>query len=211
MVQLAFATSPGLNLLGNEQIAQLNFSTPSNAPSAFVEVLPQSVQGTNANASLQNSFVSGPGRIVIVGPEPLLETQLQGTSRNLLLYGIPFDSYQIQYLTSFGPPFKWSDLVRVPMTNLMAVIPQPASLDPVFYRAYQFTAAPPLLDPGFNAAGDHSLTLYGTPGQTYAVEYSGALGTTWSSLGLVPLTNSFAHFTDPSGTNSSIFYRLKQQ
>lgn len=211
VVQLAFATSPGLNLLGNEQIAQLNFSTPSNAASAFVEVLPQSVQGTNANPALQNSFVSAPGRIIIVGPQPLLETQLQGSSRNLVLYGIPFDSYQIQYLTSFGSPPQWTDLVRVPMTNLMAVLPQSSSLDPVFYRAYQFTAAPPLIDPGFSPSGGHSLTLYGTPGQTYSVEYATALGTTWTSLGLVPLTNSFAHFTSPNGTNSSIFYRLKQQ
>jgi hypothetical protein len=210
-VQLSFATSPGLNLLGNQQIAQLNFSTPSNDPSAFVQVLPQSIQGTNANPSLQNSFVSGPGRIVIVGPQPLLETQVQGASRNLMLYGIPYDSYQIQYLTSFGSPSKWSDLIRVPMTNLVAVIPQSSSLDPVFYRAYQFTAAPPLIDPGFSASGNQSLTLYGTPGQTYAVEYTTALGTSWASLGLVPLTNSFAHFTNLNGTNSSTFYRLKQQ
>jgi hypothetical protein len=209
-MQLSFATTPGLNLLGNQQIAQLNFSTPSNDPSAFVEVLPQSVRGTNTNPSLQNSFASGPGRIVIVGPQPLLETQLQGASRNLVLYGIPYDSYQIQYLTSLGSLSKWSDLVRVPMTNLVAVIPQFDSIDPIFYRAYQFTAAPPLVDPGFDALGHRSLTLYGTPGLTYAVQYTTSLGSPWTELGLAPLTNSFAHF-NLNYTNSSIFYRLKQQ
>jgi hypothetical protein len=211
LMQLSFAAFPGQNLLGNQQIAQLNFSTPSNDPSAFVPVVPQSIQGTNANPALQNAFVSGPGRIVIVGPQPLLETQLQGTTRNLVLYGIPYDSYQIQYLTTFGSPSKWSDLVRVPMTNLVAVIPQSGSVDPIFYRAYEFTAAPPLIDPGFTASGNQSLTLYGTPGQTYAVEFTTALGTSWASLGSVPLTNSFAHFTNLNGTNSTIFYRLKKQ
>ncbi|HEX4122217.1 MAG TPA: hypothetical protein VH619_16490 [Verrucomicrobiae bacterium] len=206
-IQLSFAAAPGVNLEGNQQIATLNFTTQSNDASAFVQLLPQSAQGTNADASIASTISASPGRLVIIGPQPLLDTQLEGATRNLVLYGIPGSSYQIQTSSHVANPGNWSDFMRVPMTNLMYVVP---NLDPtpaeVFFRAYQFTTEQGIVDAGISS-GAELLTLYGAPGLAYQFQYSQNLLGPWKLLALVPMTNSFAFISGLSDTNRDIYYR----
>jgi hypothetical protein len=211
-IQLGFAATAGANLEGSEQIAQLNFTTWSNDPSAFVQFWPQSPQGTNSDLTTA-SISTQPGRLVLIGPQPLLDTQLQGTTRNLVLYGIPGNSYQIQTASSILRPGVWSNFMRVPMTNMMEVVP---NLDPtpaaVFFRAYQLNADPPILQ-NAGTANSRSLLAFGVAGSNYVLQISSNLSATvaWYPLLNYTLTNSFQYFTNLSGSNSSIFYRIKKQ
>ncbi len=211
-IELSFATGPGENLEGTQQIAQLNFTTVSNQSSAFVQLWPRSPQGTNADASLPGAFYTEPGRIVIIGPQPLMDMQLEGTARSLVLYGIPGDSYQIQSSTAVARPGDWSDFLVVAMTNLMQVFP---SIDPTpvteFFRAYRFEADPPII--GASRIGTNRAVLaYGIPGTNYNLQVSSNLSATvvWHPLLNYTLTNSFQYFTNLGNTNSPVFYRIQK-
>ena len=62
-LELSFAAVAGTNLEGNQQIAQLNFTTVSNQPSAFVQLWPRSPAGTNSDASVAGSISTEPGAL----------------------------------------------------------------------------------------------------------------------------------------------------
>jgi hypothetical protein len=211
-VQLSFTAASGQNLQGNQQIAQLNLTAASNQSSAFVPLWPQAPQGANAGAGVTNVFSVQPGRAIIIGRQPLLEMQLVGGSRDLVLYGIPGQSYQIQSVTDLARPEGWSDLLRVPMTNLTQVIP---NLDPapaaVFFRAYLLEAAPPILQASLSGA-NRSLLAFGLAGTNYTLQTSSNLSATvaWYPLLNYTLTNSFQFFTN-LGPGSPAFYRIRQQ
>jgi hypothetical protein len=211
-IQLTFAAAAESSLEGNQQIAQLNFIAASNQPSAFVRLLPLSPQGTNSDGSIAGSISSQAGRLVIIGSQPLLDTQLEGTTRSLVLYGIPGDGYQVQVEEALATPGAWSDFRRVPMTNLMQVLPtvNPAPVAE-FFRAYRMGGDPPALD-ALLSGKDKSLVVYGVPGTNYTLQSSGNLSATiaWYPLLNYTLTNSFQYVTNLGAATSNIFYRIEK-
>ncbi|HXR06721.1 MAG TPA: hypothetical protein VN765_05290, partial [Candidatus Acidoferrum sp.] len=209
-LQIGFTAVAGQTFLGSEQIGQLSFLTVSNQNSSFVQLAPQSLQGFNADGSSPANFQAAAGRLVIIGPQPLLEaTRTTHGARNLVLYGIPGDSYQVQYSVDLAHPDVWTNLVRVAMTNLSAEISNLDRRQPaIFYRAYEFTAATPILDVAIVPPGaNETLVLYGTPGQAYEVDYTTNLGSTWTLLERIPLANPFQLITGLSSSNQAVFYR----
>jgi len=209
-LKVGFTAAPGQAFLGSRQIGQLNLLTVPNQSSSFVELAPQSLQGINADGSIPTNLLASPGRLVIVGPQPLLDTTLTSNGvRNLALYGIPGDSYQIQSSLILTNAKAWTNVVRVPMTNLTAILSNLDSTPPaIFYRAFQFAAAPPILDLPSGAPGaNQAAVLYGVPGQAYEIDYSTNLGSSWNLLSRIPLTNSFAFIPGLSATTPGVFYR----
>jgi hypothetical protein len=210
-IQLTFTAAAGQNFQGNQQIAVLNFTAAPNQPSAFVPLTPQAGQGSNA-LSIPTIFSSESGLAVIIGPRPLLQMQLAGTSRNLVLYGIPGQSYEIQSLTNLAKPGHWSNFMTVPMTNLSLVVP---NLDPipaaVFFRAYVLNADPPIVQV-ISSKNGRSLLTYGITGSNYTLQVSSNLSATaaWHPLMNYTLTNSFQYLTN-LGAGSPNFYRVKKQ
>jgi hypothetical protein len=212
-MQLSFIAASGFNLLGNQQIAQLNFTTASNDSSAFVQLQPQSIQATNPNPAAAISFLANQGQIVIVGPQSLLQASTDtGGIRKLKLYGIPWASFEIQYSTNLADPNGWKDLMRVPMTNIVATFSGlNMNMPGVFYRAYQFTANPPILEAHL-ANQSRSLLAYGQPGTNYVLQYSTNLSgsVSWYPLMNYTLTNAFQYLNGIGNTNPLIFYRIRK-
>jgi hypothetical protein len=212
-VQLSFIAASGFNLLGNQQIAQLNFTTASNDSSAFVQLQPQSIQATNPNSAAAISFLANQGQIVIVGPQSLLLASTDtGGIRKLTLYAIPWASFEIQYSTNLADPNGWKDLMRVPMTNIVATFSGlNMNMPSVFYRAHQFSANPPILEAHL-VNQNRSLLAYGQPGANYALQYATNLSApvSWYPLMNYSLTNAFQHLNGIGNTNPLIFYRIQQ-
>ena len=191
---VALGAGPGQNLLGNQQIAQLNFVAASNQTSAFVPLTPQTLQGTNTDGSVVSQTVAQPGRLVIVGQQALLEAlRTSGGARSLALYGRPGASYQIQYSTDLSKAGNWTGLIRVPMTSIMEVFPLDNSPPAAFYRAYEFTSPTPFLDIGRPVNGTVTIVLYGSPWLAYEVDYTKSLSfpIIWHLLDRLPFTGSF--------------------
>jgi hypothetical protein len=208
-----FTAAPGQTLEGNQKIAQLNFTTVSNQPSAFVPFAPQSLHVLNADGSSSANFAVQAGRLVVVANEPLLEALLEpGGGRTLVLYGKPWASYNIQSATDLAEPGAWSDFIRVPMTDLVRMF---SGLDTnkaiVFYRAYEFKSDPPLLEAQL-VNQNRSLLVYGIPGTNYVVQFSTNLSpaVAWYPLLTYTLTNSFQYITNIGNSSPIIFYRLKR-
>ncbi|HZM05875.1 MAG TPA: hypothetical protein VFC44_22975, partial [Candidatus Saccharimonadales bacterium] len=210
-VQLSFTAATGLNLQGSQQIAQLNLTAAANQSSAFVPLWPQSPQGTNVNTAIPNAFGVQPGRAVIIGPQPLLDMQLVAGSRDLVLYGIPGNSYQIQSANNLSLPNNWSNFLALPMTNLTQVIPNLSSIPTAaYFRAYVLNADPPILQASTGAS--RSLLAFGMTGTNYTLQTTTNLSGTilWSPVLNYKLTNSFQFFTNV-GAGSPAFYRIMKQ
>ncbi len=212
LLRLSFAAASGQNLLGSQQIALLNLTAASNQPTVVLPLSLLKPLGTNADASVSNLFTLQAGSAIILGPQPLLQMQLVAGSRNLVLYGIPGQSYQIQESANLAQAGGWSNYLLVPMTNLTQVF---ANLDPapaaLFFRAYVLNADPPLLQ-GALSGGNFSLLAYGLSGRNYTLQSSSNLSATvaWHPLLSYTLTNTFQFFTN-LGPTSPAFYRIKKQ
>jgi hypothetical protein len=206
-----FQAATGENLNGNTQIAHLNFTTLSNTDSAFVPLLPQALHGTNTDFSTSPLFAQA-GRVVVVGLHPLLDTAVSGGARSLILYALPGESYEIQSSTTLRGPASWANLLLLGMTNLEVTIP---NLDPspraIFYRAAQFTADQPDLQPAFSSGSNRSLLVFGHIGTNYTLQTTANLSGTvvWTPLLTYKQTNSFQIITNV-GSSSPAFYRIKR-
>lgn len=209
-VQLSFTAAPGQNLEGNQEIAQLNLTAALNKPSASVPLLPQSPQGTNVTAVV-DVFSAVAGRVIIVGPQPVLDMQLTGGVRNLVLYGNPGQSYQIQSTTDLASR-SWTNFLTVPMTDVEYMIPNLAPTpNALYFRAYVLNADPPQIQARLLGANQSILT-YGLLGANYSLQTSSNISgvVVWRPLLNYTLTNSFQFFTNP-GNGSPLFYRIKKQ
>lgn len=208
-LRFSVQASAGNNLQGSAQVAHLSYTLATNDTSEFLNLSPTSLVGTNTDFSSAN--VSGQlGVIIIVGPQPILDTAISGSRRELLLYGIAGHSYQLQSSTNLDSSNAWTNVLRVPLTNLVDVI---SNLDfsshAIFYRAYDFTADGPTLDAVLDGNGQTSLTLYGTPGWVYEVDYASAANGPWKRLGYATMTNAFAFSSGLPGADPNVFYRAE--
>ncbi len=208
------STAPGQPITGNELVAQLNFTTVPNQPSAFIPLVPQSIQGLSVSGDTVLNIAAQRGRLTVIGTQPLLEAVLEpDNNRQLNLYGIPWASYEIQSSAFLGSAGTWVDVLRVALTNLVVSFPAPQSDNPtVFYRAYQFTADPPILQ-AMLSGPDQVLLAYGVPSRSYQVQYASNVSGTvsWYPLLSYTLTNSFRYLPVGPPTNPAIFYRLQRQ
>ena len=165
------------------------------------------------NVNVVTTF-SAVGRIVLVGPQPLLDWQFAGNSHGLYLFGLPGQSYQIQASTNLSNPNDWTNWMRVPVTNLTTIIPNLGlSSKGTFFRAYAFQAAIPLLDLAAPIGNSlPGLTAYGLIGTNYQLQFSTNLsGNLWNPVLNFTLSNSFQSLTNSGAAKGSTFYRLKMQ
>ena len=213
-LSISLVAGPGQTLAGNQEIAQLNFTTVSNQASAFIPFSPQSLSGVTTDGSGSISYAAQGGNLVIIGLQAMLEASLDSSgNRDLALYGVPWASYEIQYSTNFMNPNGWNNELRIPMTNLVETFTALGpSLPVVFYRAVQFAADPPLIEAHLNNQAE-SLLVYGRTGTNYVLQYSTNLSgvVAWYPALSYRMTNSFQTITNPGGNNSPIiFYRVKR-
>ena len=136
---LHLATRSGQAVTGPRQVGQLAF-TAIAAHSAFVPLNPQPLTAARTDTTLVTNLFSQAGRAVEIGPEPLLEADLQpGGTRALTLYGNPPTTYGIEYATNLAPPMAWTRLpATFPLTTLTFLVPgvDPAA-DLIIYRALE--------------------------------------------------------------------------
>jgi hypothetical protein len=216
--QTVFTVSakPGQVFSGSSLLASLVFGASAGS-SAFAPLSLEALSATRTNdVPVAAAFGDG-GRVIILGPEPLLEAQLTNSARNLLLYGLPGNSYQIQSSIALGGNADWFNLIRVPLTNVMADISNLSqSANVTFYRAYSFNASPPIIDvsPALGG-GAYRFVLFGMPETNYEIQFATnlAFANHWYSLSNFTLSNSFWYFDlkKSEETNPLMLYRLKRQ
>jgi hypothetical protein len=203
-------TKPGQVLRGPAVPAWICLSALPG-PSGVVPLRVENVAGVESNGSDVATTFGQAGRVTVISLQPVLEASL-GTNltRLLTLYGNPGASYEVDYATNL-PGTNWHFGWRVPMTSLSEVFTPNTSLPRVFYRAFQFSADPPILELQ-SSAGMNLLLLYGKAGTNYVVEKTINLSPTnvWFPYANFALSNSF-QFINPGGlTNQGTFFRAKR-
>ena len=208
----SLAALGGQWLPGPTVAGSLNFSALPGQ-SAIIPLSFMGFAGTKADGSPAGNISGQPGRVVVIGSQPLLEAWLStNAQRKLTLYGNPGAGYEVDYAANILGA-NWQCGWRVPMTNMSEVFSANASLPQVFYRAFEFSANPPVLE--FNSFAQTNLTLllYGQNGSNYMIVSGTNLLSTlsWPSIAGFTLTNSFQFINAGGMTNRVEFFRAKRQ
>ena len=209
---ISLTLNPALSPGDSRTLAQLAFLSGPQAHSAFVPLNLPSLSGVQSDGSIAPKPGSVNGRVAVMAREPLLEAWLAGnTNRNLTLYGIPGASYELDYATNLLSP-NWQFGWRWPMTNQSAVFDVDASLPQMFYRAFEFSANPPILEWNSSSTSNLVLLLYGQSGTNYSIMTGTNLVNTsaWSSRVGFTLTNSFQFINTGAASNQMQLFRAKK-
>jgi hypothetical protein len=205
-------TTSGQVLQGPALAGIIGFGALSNT-SAFVPLNIVNIQGTKSDGTpVGNTFGIG-GRVVVIGPQPLLEAWMATNRRMLTVYGNPGSSYQTLFNTNLLTT-NWLAGWRIPQTNLAQSYEANEQLSPVFYRALQFSADPPIIELNSFNGTNMTLLLYGVSGTNYIVQAMTNLGAAngWfpATNMTMTLTNSFQFIGTGSPTNKAMFFRAKR-
>ena len=210
-VSFTLVTRSGQVLQGPALAGSAAFTALSNS-SAFVPLAIGNIQGTKSDGSAVGNTIGLGGRVVVIGKEPLLEAGLSNSQRLLTLYGNPGASYQMASSTNLLRT-NWAPVWHVPMTNLSEVFQADQKSPLLFYRAWEFSANPPILELNSSAPTNLVLLVYGQKGSHYAIVTGTNLATpsNWSSMAGFTLTNSSFQFIGAgAATNQMKLFRARQ-
>ncbi len=205
----SFATKSGQTLQGPAFLGSVYFrATPGH--SAFVPLSVTDIAGTKSNNAIVATTFGQSGRVVVIGPEPLLEAWLgTNSTRMLTLYGNPGASYQMAHNMNLLTT-NWLPDWRVPMTNLAAIFGANQTAPQIYYRAWEFFADPPILEMNPPLGTNAVLLFYGRAGTNYTIQTSTNLSHTnaWIPLTNFTPTNSFRFIGTGNPTNVMKFFRV---
>jgi sugar lactone lactonase YvrE len=137
--QFNFVAQSGQPLLGAVSLGTITVQTLPDGNSDFAPLTVNSVMATAANAAPVSVFGQS-GRLVLIGPQPLLEETLTNSySRVLALYGKPGSNYTIISTTNFSDQATWTFVTNVTLPNpvQLYITPGPPPYQSEFFRAYQ--------------------------------------------------------------------------
>jgi hypothetical protein len=135
--QINFTLPDNRVLEGPTNIAQLRFFVVSNQPSAFVSLSVTDVDARKPNGDSVANAYGYPGRVVVVGEEPLLEAfRFANGNVQLILYALPGTTNLLQASSQLPTGGTWTAVQQVTMTNVLQIFP-PLSLtnQTRFFRA----------------------------------------------------------------------------
>lgn len=135
---LQLQITPGQSFTGGSTVAQLSFQAVPGQPSAFVDVQVIGASGIKSGASAYRNITTESGEVVVVGANPLLQSQASAVqSRALTLFGNPGANYQIQFTTNLMPPVVWTPLLNHQQSNLSDFVNLDDSQPTIYYRLQQ--------------------------------------------------------------------------
>lgn len=131
---LTFIAAATQSLPPGATLAQLNFQTTTNGPSAFIPLQPTVLSGELLNGAPLTNGLGRVGRIVFIHEQPLLEARR--LPPQLTLWGHPAQTYTIESSSSLLNATGWITFTNVTLTNASGIVPVVLT-PPIFYRAVQ--------------------------------------------------------------------------
>jgi hypothetical protein len=120
--QFNFGVQNGKILQGTSLLGSICLDTLLSA-SAFVPLMVANVSATGLNNSPVTNFIGQIGRVVVIGPQSLLDASLgTNSSRTLTLYGNPGVSYHVLSTTNLTDNSSWITMTNVTLTDLFQSI-----------------------------------------------------------------------------------------
>ena len=126
-------TLTGQSLQSNTLLGTM-FISPLPGDSAFLPLVASNILGMELDGNVVGNVLSQAGRVVVIGPQPLLQPQVGPNSTRLLtLYGNPGTNYQFWVSTNLASP-NWQSGWSGTITNLFEFIPVDQTVPQIFIR-----------------------------------------------------------------------------
>jgi hypothetical protein len=120
--QFNFGVQSGQVLQGASVLGSICVDTLPGA-SAFVPLMVANMAATASNNAPATNFIGQSGRLVVIGPQSLLEAALgPNSSRTLTFYGNPGVTYSLLSTTNLVGNGSWNTVGSVTLTDLFEVI-----------------------------------------------------------------------------------------
>jgi hypothetical protein len=133
--QIDFQTLAGQTLVGDQNVATLQFATVAPAPSAFVGLRLSHLSAGPTLGSTVPTWLTDDGRVTLVNVQPLLEVEQSGTDLQLTIHGEVGSNLSVLSTPNLTPPVNWSGVWTGTLSNLSQVITLPMTDAARFYRA----------------------------------------------------------------------------
>ncbi len=88
-------------------------------------------QGLDPTETLSRRGVANTGRVIVLGPEPVLDAINPG---EFLLYGRPGQAYRVESRESLSPDAPWIPGARLTLEGRSLTVPLPPTLDQRYVR-----------------------------------------------------------------------------
>jgi hypothetical protein len=99
------------------------------------------MQAKRDNGTTVAKLASQPGKVIVVGSQPVLDWTGQGSERTVALYGHVGSIYEIQYTTNLGPAALWMPVFSLQLSNAMQLLSIPPLAQTMFFRAREASDA----------------------------------------------------------------------
>jgi hypothetical protein len=119
--KVTIRTVTGQTLSARKIVAQLVFTPPAGS-SAFLYMRPSSLVVKKPDATPIDFTFMNAGRVVAIGPEPMLEATVSQSGRQVILYGIPGKTYRLDQSINLGLPAGWGNSLSVTPAALSQTI-----------------------------------------------------------------------------------------
>ena len=118
---------------------QVNFTAVAGQHSTFAALQATNVGGTLTDGSSLPTGIGGSGRMVLIGPETLVDAQQAKGSRTLVLYGNVGSRFVVQSTTNPQARSVWTSAFTGTITNQTQLFTTvPVNVPAIFYRAYTY-------------------------------------------------------------------------
>ena len=136
---VSIGAAAGQSLAGSQVLGTIGFNAAAGVHTKFVYVTAGAPVALKPDGTTANYTQAGRGRVTIVGPDAMLEPQLAGGTRNLIVYGPLGVSYQVESCNDLGNSGAWSAATTpFTMTNLSQTFQfTPDTNLAAFYRTRQ--------------------------------------------------------------------------
>jgi len=136
--QFNFATQEGRSLLGATPLGTLGVHVLPAGDSAFVTLAVNNISLTALDGTAVAPGFGRPGRVVLIGAQPLLEISQTNFSPVLTLYGNPGVNYNLLSSASVLGQNTWAPFTNITLASAVQVVnPGPSANSAVFFRAVQ--------------------------------------------------------------------------
>jgi hypothetical protein len=132
-------TGAGQSIIGAQTLGTIGFNSV-DAPKTMTACLQtDQPMAWYADGTFATNVMTAQGSVTIVGQDSMVEAQLAGGVRNLIVYGPMGATYQVESCNTLNGPGTWADtMAPFTMTNLSQTFTLPPDTNPAtFYRTQQ--------------------------------------------------------------------------
>lgn len=133
--RVRLGAASGQHFAGEQALSRLRFVAASGQSSAFVQLPVSDVSGIRTDGQPVPRALGSPGRVVYLGPEPLLEALRTGGQVELHLYARPAPGYTVESTLNLNPVVQWLPFWNGPVNNLLEVLTLSPTNQAQFFRA----------------------------------------------------------------------------